>query len=54
MHCENKEAIRQAKDRFNNWVERGVRVPPNLREVVYSAGKTHSLLTMIGSCKEGV
>ncbi|ODN00507.1 Endoplasmic reticulum aminopeptidase 2 [Orchesella cincta] len=36
--CDNKEAVKEATTKFNNWMQKGARVPPNLREVVYSAG----------------
>jgi hypothetical protein len=38
IHCDHKDAIREATNRFASWSDKGVRVPPNLREVVYSAG----------------
>jgi adenylate cyclase len=44
IHFENKEAIKEATTRFNNWMQKGQRVPPNLREVVYSAGKIELLI----------
>lgn len=36
--CDNKEAVKEATTKFSNWMVKGSRVPPNLREVVYSAG----------------
>ncbi|XP_021954471.1 endoplasmic reticulum aminopeptidase 2 [Folsomia candida] len=45
IHCENKDAEKEAMARFDNWMKKGVRVPPNLREVVYSAGVKYGGVT---------
>jgi hypothetical protein len=42
IHCENKDAERESTVRFDNWMKKNARVPPNLREVVYSAGLFNS------------
>lgn len=31
--------VKESKSKFNGWMEKGFRIPPNLREVVYYAGK---------------
>ncbi|XP_039283006.1 LOW QUALITY PROTEIN: glutamyl aminopeptidase [Nilaparvata lugens] len=36
--CDVEEAVKDAKQHFKEWMTKNARVPPNLREVVYSAG----------------
>lgn len=36
--CNVPETVKEARLRFKSWMEKGTRVPPNLREVIYSAG----------------
>ncbi|KAL1122590.1 hypothetical protein AAG570_002920 [Ranatra chinensis] len=36
--CGVEEIIHEAKSMFKDWMEKGASVPPNLREVVYTAG----------------
>lgn len=31
--------VKESKAKFNGWMEKGYRIPPNLREVVYYAGE---------------
>ncbi|CAG7629470.1 unnamed protein product [Allacma fusca] len=50
IHCENKEAVQEATNRFNNWMQNQERVPPNLREVVYSAGVKYGGVTAWDHC----
>jgi len=38
IHFEHAEAISEARKLFNNWMFNGIKVAPNLRHVVYSAG----------------
>lgn len=37
--CGVEDTVREAKQKFENWMKKGTRIPPNLREAVYSAGK---------------
>jgi hypothetical protein len=37
--CDVQITVKQAQKKFSDWMDRGVRIPPNLREVVYVAGK---------------
>jgi hypothetical protein len=37
--CDVQITVKQAQKKFRDWMDRGVRIPPNLREVVYVAGK---------------
>lgn len=43
--CDVEETVKEAKARFHSWMTKNTRIPPNLREVVYSAGKS-KLFTM--------
>lgn len=36
--CNIPETVREARTKFKNWMEKGARTPPNLREVIYAAG----------------
>ncbi|XP_046689288.1 LOW QUALITY PROTEIN: endoplasmic reticulum aminopeptidase 2-like [Homalodisca vitripennis] len=36
--CDVEETVKEARARFHAWMTKGARIPPNLREVVYSAG----------------
>ncbi|XP_063231804.1 endoplasmic reticulum aminopeptidase 1-like isoform X2 [Bacillus rossius redtenbacheri] len=36
--CNINETVKEAKGRFQRWMENGERIPPNLREVIYIAG----------------
>ncbi|XP_065200963.1 endoplasmic reticulum aminopeptidase 2-like isoform X2 [Planococcus citri] len=36
--CEVEPVTTEAKNRFKKWMQEGARIPPNLREVIYSAG----------------
>ncbi|XP_073998601.1 endoplasmic reticulum aminopeptidase 1-like isoform X3 [Rhodnius prolixus] len=36
--CGVEDTVREAKQKFENWMKKGTRIPPNLREAVYSAG----------------
>jgi hypothetical protein len=33
--------VKQAQKKFRDWMDKGARIPPNLREVVYMAGKKY-------------
>jgi hypothetical protein len=39
--CGVQITVKQAQKKFRDWMDRGTRIPPNLREVVYMAGKIH-------------
>ena len=34
-----EDVVKTAQQMFNNWMNNGEKIPPNLREVVYLAGK---------------
>ena len=36
--CNVPETVKDAVAKFKKWMEKGERTPPNLREVIYSAG----------------
>lgn len=33
-----EETVKEAKQKFYDWMNKGTRIPPNLREAIYSAG----------------
>lgn len=37
--CDVQITVKQAQKKFRDWMDKGTRIPPNLREVVYIAGK---------------
>lgn len=36
--CNVPDTVKEAKAKFKSWMEKGTRIPPNLREVIYAAG----------------
>jgi hypothetical protein len=43
--CGVQVTVKQAQKKFREWMDRGTRIPPNLREVVYMAGKNRTSLS---------
>jgi hypothetical protein len=43
--CGVQITVKQAQKKFRDWMDRGTRIPPNLREVVYMAGKKYTILS---------
>lgn len=41
--CEIEEVVKEAKNKFDEWMYENKRVPPNLREVIYLAGNSNTL-----------
>lgn len=39
--CDVQITVKQAQKKFRDWMDKGNRIPPNLREVVYIAGKRY-------------
>jgi hypothetical protein len=39
--CDVQIIVEQAQKKFRDWMDKGTRIPPNLREVVYMAGKKY-------------
>jgi hypothetical protein len=39
--CDVQIIVKQAQKKFRDWMDKGARIPPNLREVVYMAGEKH-------------
>lgn len=37
--CDVQIVVKQAQKKFRDWMDKGIRIPPNLREVVYMAGE---------------
>lgn len=40
--CGVQITVKQAQKKFRDWMDRGTRIPPNLREVVYMAGNIYT------------
>lgn len=38
--CGIEDVVKIAKNKFDEWMQENIRVPPNLREIVYLAGNT--------------
>lgn len=36
--CDVDDVVKEAKAKFNSWMAKNAHIPPNLREVVYTAG----------------
>lgn len=36
--CGIEDVVKEAKNKFNEWMYENKRIPPNLREVIYLAG----------------
>jgi len=43
--CGVQITVKQAQKKFRDWMDKGTRIPPNLREVVYMAGKKCTILS---------
>jgi len=41
--CGIEDVVKEAKNRFEEWMYENKRIPPNLREVVYLAGNSNNL-----------
>jgi hypothetical protein len=39
--CDVQITVKQAQKKFRDWMDKGTHIPPNLREVVYIAGKRY-------------
>lgn len=42
--CGIEDIVKEAKNRFDQWMNENKRIPPNLREVIYLSGKISSNL----------
>lgn len=45
--CDVDEIVKEAKTKFNSWMTKNAHIPPNLREVVYTAGTYYYCLTRV-------
>lgn len=36
--CGIEDVVKEAKDKFDEWMYENKRIPPNLREIIYLAG----------------
>lgn len=41
--CGIEDVVKEAKNRFQEWMYENKRIPPNLREVIYLAGNNINL-----------
>lgn len=42
-----EDVVKEAKNRFEEWMYENKRIPPNLREVIYLAGNIINLYSII-------
>jgi hypothetical protein len=45
--CDVQFIVKQAQKKFRDWMDKGTRIPPNLREVVYMAGKKYKATRLV-------
>lgn len=51
--CGIEDVVKEAKDKFDEWMHENKRIPPNLREVIYLAGNIN-IVNIDFSLKNGI